>query len=311
MVAQSLDPVPQGGDSVGEATDDCRKGAFEESPARLRANLSKDDHLSLTPGYRKSSAQPNRRKPPEPSSPCPRRVVAPPRLALLASDPVTADCAVAYLSSAPAVRLLPPEQSAEAEAILVLALNVTGETLTSIERLVREASGATPPVVLVADSISRSHLVRAISHGLVSFLPRPQTGMERAVQAVLAARTGHADLPHSMIRVLIEQVRAGRESTARTPGPTGLNEREIDVLSLVADGLSTSEIAHELNYSEKTIKNILHSMTARLGLRNRAHAVAYALRAGIVEGHPQRQPPKGRISGKDGQHPAEARRGAD
>ncbi|WP_433134938.1 response regulator transcription factor [Streptomyces sp. CA-106110] len=155
--------------------------------------------------------------------------------------------------------------------------------MTSIERVTREASGATPAVVLVADSISRTHLVRAISRGLVSFLPRPQTSMERAVQAVLATRAGHADLPQAMIKDLIEQIKSNNGArTGTDPRSAGLNLREINVLSLVAEGLSTSEIAQQLNYSEKTIKNILHSMTVRLGLRNRAHAVAYAVRAGVV-----------------------------
>ncbi|MGI5144096.1 helix-turn-helix transcriptional regulator [Streptomyces sp. CA-106110] len=208
---------------------------------------------------------------------------APLRLALLASDPVTEDCATAYLSQSPSIRLLPPDRASEAETVLVLASNITGDTLTSIERVTREASGATPAVVLVADSISRTHLVRAISRGLVSFLPRPQTSMERAVQAVLATRAGHADLPQAMIKDLIEQIKSNNGArTGTDPRSAGLNLREINVLSLVAEGLSTSEIAQQLNYSEKTIKNILHSMTVRLGLRNRAHAVAYAVRAGVV-----------------------------
>jgi DNA-binding NarL/FixJ family response regulator len=202
---------------------------------------------------------------------------------MLASDPVTGDCATAYLRHCPSVRLLGPGQWSQAEAVLALASTVSGDTLAAIEGLVRQAAEPGPPVVLVADSISRSHLVRAISHGLVGFLRRSETPMERAVQTVLATRQGHADLPQAMVKVLIEQVRSGDGARARSGrGPAGLSHREINVLSLVADGLSTAEIAERLNYSEKTIKNILHVMTARLGLRNRAHAVAYAVRAGIV-----------------------------
>lgn len=205
------------------------------------------------------------------------------RLFLLASDPVTGDCARAYLRQVPSLCLLSAEQSSTAEAVLALASNVTAETLTSIERVVRDVDAGTPSVVLVADSISRPHLVRAISHGLISFLPRSETGMERAVQAVLAAREGRSDLPQTMIMALIEQVRSdGDDRSVTGPGSIGLTRREISVLSLIADGRSTAEIAQTLNYSEKTIKNILHSMTVRLGLRNRAHAVAYAVRAGIV-----------------------------
>jgi DNA-binding NarL/FixJ family response regulator len=61
-----------------------------------------------------------------------------------------------------------------------------------------------------------------------------------------------------------------------------LTERELKVLRLVADGFDTAEIARELAYSERTIKDILHQVTTRLDLRNRTHAVAYALRTGAL-----------------------------
>jgi DNA-binding NarL/FixJ family response regulator len=62
----------------------------------------------------------------------------------------------------------------------------------------------------------------------------------------------------------------------------GLTQRELRVLQLLADGLSTSEIARELAYSERTIKNAIHDLTSRLNLRNRSHAVAFALRQGLI-----------------------------
>jgi DNA-binding NarL/FixJ family response regulator len=63
---------------------------------------------------------------------------------------------------------------------------------------------------------------------------------------------------------------------------TGLSAREATVLGLVADGLDTREIATKLSYSERTVKNVLHDVTNRFQLRNRVHAVAYALREGLL-----------------------------
>ena len=54
------------------------------------------------------------------------------------------------------------------------------------------------------------------------------------------------------------------------------------MLKLVAEGLETGEIARRLSYSERTIKNVIHDVTSRLGLRNRSHAVAFALREGLI-----------------------------
>jgi DNA-binding NarL/FixJ family response regulator len=66
------------------------------------------------------------------------------------------------------------------------------------------------------------------------------------------------------------------------PRRSALRSREVDVLRLVAEGYDTAEIARTLSYSERTIKKVLHEMTMRLQLRNRSHAVAYALRAGLI-----------------------------
>jgi len=49
-----------------------------------------------------------------------------------------------------------------------------------------------------------------------------------------------------------------------------------------ADGFDTNEIAGKLCYSERTVKNVIYGVTHRLKLRNRSHAVAYALRAGMI-----------------------------
>ena len=65
-------------------------------------------------------------------------------------------------------------------------------------------------------------------------------------------------------------------------GPPRLTDRELSVLRLVADGHDTGEIANRLAYSERTIKNIIHDLTTRLNLRNRSHAVAYAVKAGLI-----------------------------
>jgi len=54
------------------------------------------------------------------------------------------------------------------------------------------------------------------------------------------------------------------------------------VLRLVADGRETGEIARELCYSTRTVVSVVHDITNRFRLRNRAHAVAYALRAGLL-----------------------------
>lgn len=54
------------------------------------------------------------------------------------------------------------------------------------------------------------------------------------------------------------------------------------VLRLLAEGGSTADIAEGLAYSESTIKNVIHDLVSQMGARNRAHAVAMAIRAGVI-----------------------------
>jgi DNA-binding CsgD family transcriptional regulator len=62
----------------------------------------------------------------------------------------------------------------------------------------------------------------------------------------------------------------------------GLTPRELEVLRLVSDGLDTQQIADRLCYSERTVKGVIHDVTTRLNLRNRSHAVAFAMRRGWI-----------------------------
>jgi DNA-binding NarL/FixJ family response regulator len=71
---------------------------------------------------------------------------------------------------------------------------------------------------------------------------------------------------------------------ARLSGPSipQLSAREHQVLRLLADGESTRGIAERLNYSERTVKNIVHDLLVKLDCRTRAHAVALAARRGVI-----------------------------
>lgn len=75
----------------------------------------------------------------------------------------------------------------------------------------------------------------------------------------------------------------GPERAGRPDGSThALTDREFDVLRMLADGESTRGIAERLNYSERTVKNIVHDLLAKMGCRTRAHAVALATRQGVI-----------------------------
>jgi DNA-binding NarL/FixJ family response regulator len=140
-------------------------------------------------------------------------------------------------------------------------------------------------LVLIADDLRQADLWAAIEHGLIVLVPRVEaTNRSRLLRAVTDARKGRGDLPAEQLGAVLRGLKHLQENTL---GPrdltlSGLSQRETEVIRLLADGMDTAEIAERLIYSERTVKNVLHNMLSRLNLRNRAHAVAYAMRHGLI-----------------------------
>ncbi len=200
-------------------------------------------------------------------------------LTLTASDVLTEEGAQAYLRGASGVRVLPWDDRHDADVALVLAHRVTPATLTRVEEVTGSDREQGPPVLLVVDSISERHLWHAVHRGVVGVLLRGEVGYADIVRASRRALRGESPLPPTLVRALVERLRS---VPGRRPDSSGLSAREVDVLRLLAEGLSTTEVAGRLNYSERTIKNVLHEVITRLGLRNRTQAVAYAIRNGAL-----------------------------
>lgn len=205
-------------------------------------------------------------------------------LAVVASDPVTGEGAISCLRHYAGLTLLPAEERARADVVLMLTTEVTEETLLLMEALTARSSNPGMSVVLVADSIREHQVVRAVRCGLRSVLWRQETGFEKVLEAVRGIAGGYAQLPPMLQNWLIDQVRTVQREVLAPRGITmsGLETREVEVLRLLADGLDSAEIARELNYSERTIKNIVSGMMSRLGMRNRTQVVAHALRSGVL-----------------------------
>jgi DNA-binding NarL/FixJ family response regulator len=200
--------------------------------------------------------------------------VKPVEVAVVASDPITHAGAVTLLQAHADVRVA----EGPADVLLVMEEHVTDSVLAEIR------AESAPHVVLVVEQFRETDLMTAIECGVVAILPRRETGGAELVAAVIAAGDGTANLPPRLQGALLEQVHRMRRDVLEPNGLTlsGLAARECDVLRLVAEGFGTEEIAAKLCYSERTVKNVLYGLMTRRGLNNRAHAVAYALRAGAI-----------------------------
>jgi DNA-binding NarL/FixJ family response regulator len=138
--------------------------------------------------------------------------------------------------------------------------------------------------LVIADAHRGSPITAAVAAGVRAVLWRGDFTPARFTETVLAVAGGDGMLPPELQGALIEQVQwTQREILApRGLSPSGMTDREIDVLRMLADGLELAEIARKLAYSERTVKNVLYGVMRRFQLRNRTHAVAYAHRAGLI-----------------------------
>ncbi|MCK2239276.1 MULTISPECIES: LuxR C-terminal-related transcriptional regulator [unclassified Crossiella] len=180
--------------------------------------------------------------------------------------------------------LLAASESALADVVLVISEMVTDSLVGELIAMSAAARRHGQCFVLVAGPLRERHLPRLFGAGVVSILPYRDVTAHQVVRTVLASHSGQAVLPAGLTRWLVEETRFMRTNLLATQGVTagGLTVREVEVIRLIAQGEETAGIASRLSYSERTIKKIVKDLMSRLDLRNRAHAVSYALRVGAI-----------------------------
>lgn len=133
-----------------------------------------------------------------------------------------------------------------------------------------------PRVLCVAEQADAESLAQARRAGAHGILMRSSVSGPTLIDAVKRIARGRAVVPEELLDELLLR------ASGVGPSDCALAPREIAVLRLLAEGESTAEIGHSLAYSERTVKGIVHGITSRLGVKNRSHAVAHALRNGLI-----------------------------
>jgi DNA-binding NarL/FixJ family response regulator len=198
-----------------------------------------------------------------------------------ARDPISEAGVASQLRPRPEVRVLPPGEGDLAE-VAVIVVDAVDDDAVQLLRRVQRCGVAR--AVLVASRLDDGDLVAAVECGVVGLVRRCDAMPDRLVEVIVSAAAGDGSVPPDLLGRLLDQLGRLQRHVLSPRGLTftGLAEREIEVLRLVAEGYDTGEIAAKLAYSERTIKNVLHDVTTRLQLRNRSHAVAYAMRQGLI-----------------------------
>jgi DNA-binding NarL/FixJ family response regulator len=198
-----------------------------------------------------------------------------------ATDPILHNGVCVALRSRDEVRVVDGEVGDPAVVALLVADRLD-ETMTQLLSALRH-QGFTR-IVLVAGEVDDNEILNAVEHGVCAVARRADAGPEVLVRLIKAAAAGEGALPPDLLGRLLNRVSRLQRQVLEPRGLHlgGMSDRETEVLRLVAAGYSTQEIADQLCYSQRTVKSILHDVTNRFQLRNRSHAVAYALREGLI-----------------------------
>ena len=149
----------------------------------------------------------------------------------------------------------------------------------------RQLAGPTGPRILILTTFDLDHYVYdALCAGASGFLLKDVTA-ERLFDAVRVVAAGEALLAPAVTRRLISEftrLRPKPEDGPPSAALARLTPRETQVLRLVAEGLSNTEIAARLVVTEETVKTHVSRMLSKLGLRDRTQAVVMAYETGLV-----------------------------
>lgn len=137
-------------------------------------------------------------------------------------------------------------------------------------------------VVVLTTYAEDADILAALRAGALGYLTK-DAGRVQIGAAVRAAAAGQSVLdPQVQASLLAAASRSEPASTVESELPDGLTAREVEVLRLIADGLSNREIAQRLFVTEATVKSHINRLFAKTGVRDRAQAVQYAYRHGLA-----------------------------
>ena len=206
-----------------------------------------------------------------------------PRVAtyVYADDPILQAGLVSQLRGRPEIDIVEATELSRAQVGVAAADALDDETLRILRALKRAGIAHT---LLIMRAIDDAAVVSAAEVGVSGLLRRSEATPEALVRTIQKVAAGDGVIPSDLLGHLLGQVGRLQRQVLSPRGLTfsGLSDREIDVIRLIAEGHDTNEIARQLCYSQRTVKNVLHDVTTRLQLRNRSHAVAYAVREGLI-----------------------------
>lgn len=199
-----------------------------------------------------------------------------------AQDPLTRTGLLSYLRAETDVAPCDTADEGEADIVVAAFDKVTPQDVTELHAV---TSGWEKPVVLLARAAAEATMaLTEVGCRIVAMLPREAATDGGLVGHLRVATHGSSEPDVNTVERLLAQAARLQRKLYDAPRQDGgeLSQREIDVLRLAAEGFDTNEIARQLRFSSRTIEKTIRVIIGRLQVRNRPHAVAYAIRRGII-----------------------------
>jgi DNA-binding NarL/FixJ family response regulator len=150
-------------------------------------------------------------------------------------------------------------------------------TEVNLRHVLRLTAGSGVKLVATLHDVKEPAVLRLVDAGVAAVLPHADLTVDTLIATLRAVLFGVSALPAETMQKML---RHALNSGMRLPG--GLDDRERDVLRLLAEGSDTRDIATDLCFSERTVKNVVHDILMKMNCRTRAHAVALATRSGVI-----------------------------
>ncbi|QBD79329.1 response regulator transcription factor [Ktedonosporobacter rubrisoli] len=193
----------------------------------------------------------------------------------------------AFLSIQPDVTVVGEVESGEAAVrmaaelvpdIVLMDLLMPGMGGVEATRQVKQVSPHTQVIVLTSYH-EDEHIFPALRAGALSYVLK-EVGADELAETVRKAAKGESVLHPRVAARVVQEIRGGKRDT---PNPfIDLSDRELDVLRLIADGLSNALIAERLVISEKTVKGHVSNILGKLHMMDRTQAAVFAWQQGLV-----------------------------
>jgi two-component system response regulator NreC len=162
--------------------------------------------------------------------------------------------------------------------VVVMDISMPGmDGLEVTRRLTKRNPGM--KVIILTQHDNREYILSAIKVGAAGYIPKKALGSD-LISAIRAVHSGDSFLYPSAAKTLIDDYRKQAEQPDIYES---LTEREREILKLIAEGLTSREIANALYISQKTVQGHRTKIMEKLDLHNRTELIKYAIRKGLVD----------------------------